>query len=1616
MAASNDMESIVDFIDGVDDGDIINTEIINELETGDTDLMRDGGGLGVVNPQDIKKVEEKIYPVEPEMDPDPALHVNDLPVLLYAEIERKGIAGHHISSMNSFYKTGIKQILTKIFKIEVQRMKNLRDKTEEDRMIDYISFVVEFTDVNLTPPTTVKYRSGVSQMLTPNMARIKGLTYSAQLYVSFKVTATAHLKNGKTWVREEKHDSFRIASIPVMVRSEVCNTSHCTRDTLKELEEDPLNPGGMFIVKGGEWAVDNLENILINGFHVYRNQHLNEIARGEFISKPGDHYENSIYIILKYLNNGAITFVITTSKFDKLEIPFYLLFRAFGMTRDRDIIDHIVYGVENDDPITTKMVSILERAFRVPDANFDPIRTSNDSALVISFIAQKMHDIASGSNYKKDDNAVRFLNNSTYIRLDKYIFPHIGSDPSLRMRKLRFLGHLIHRLLRVYLGVLEPTDRDSYSNKRVHGAGVSLAKSFKTQVNFIIVQEVRKHLIKDFKSTPFRQVPLVDSVKAAVNTSDLERLLVQAITSGNKTITVKRNEVTNRVSSQTVYHKNDLNLKSTLNTINTMNSSAAKQNERADEMRRVHPTMLGFIGVTQSADTGEKVGMSKQMACSCSVTEASSSESLKLTLYEDPHFIPLDSITDPADIMRLELTKIFVNGDWIGFCKNGHRMAWRYRQSRRHGDIHPYTTVVWEPLIRELKFWVDVGRLIRPLLIVYNNIEEYVENYKKWAREGGRGPEPVFKQWIKLTKEHIKGLQEKTITMEDLRQQRIIEYITPEEQENAWLAPSYDVLISKKNDPTYQFTHCDIELAIFGLVELSAPNTNHSPASRITMFTNQKKQTCGWFALNWPFRIDKNVFLQYYCDMPLIRVFSDNITYPNGQNIIIAYQMYAGVNQEDSALLNRASVERGLFNGCFFRYEKSEQEKGESFGNPDYARTIDIKKDANYGFIENGLVREGTVVKRGDVLIVKSAKIPQPTDQYLYTDKSTVYKYPEPSFVEKVIVTRNDEDVPVAKVKLRSERKIVIGDKLCLSPDHDVLTACGWRPISEITMDDEIATLGSSKELEYHRPYRVYSYDHNGEMYEIKTRHINQCVTLNHRMYVKLRSGKNAGDFQLIAAEKIMGRCVQYKKNALNVYLDTPVMTLTCPGCADVSVSMDDWLVLLGALVSYGWADQHCQDLVYIFTADDRRHRRVDEVCSRMGIEHWRAHAKTCIKSPHVKRVVGSLGVEKHLPDYVWRLSQRQCRVLLSSLWSLDGSSYSGHHEMYYTSSKRLADDIMRLSLHAGWSGSVSICAMTARSGYCVSIEESENEPVANDGHTSGQNWQIERRIPYNGRVYCVEVPNHVFYVRREGVATWTGNSSRNGNKSIVAAIWPAADMPYTEDGLIPDVVINPHGIPTRMVIGQIMETTMSELAVKKGVFMSADAFRRIDMKAIINELEKRGVKFGGHRRMYNGRTGNWFDTLIFIGPVGYQRLQKFVVDESYAVSTGPTSALTRQPLDGKINEGGLRIGEMEKDVYCANSCMRALHEKFYAHSDGIDIPICRICGDRAVINEKHSLYRCRNCKDNADICLVPASWVSNIFYTEISAMNLKPTFELTPYEYSMTEEEYRKRHGSDGK
>lgn len=224
------------------------------------------------------------------------------------------------------------------------------------------------------------------------------------------------------------------------------------------------------------------------------------------------------------------------------------------------------------------------------------------------------------------------------------------------------------------------------------------------------------------------------------------------------------------------------------------------------------------------------------------------------------------------------------------------------------------------------------------------------------------------------------------------------------------------------------------------------------------------------------------------------------------------------------------------------------------------------------------------------------------------------------------------------------------------------------------------------------------------------------------------------------------------------------------------------------------------------------------------------------------------------------------------------------------------------------------------------------------------------------------------------------------------------SEMPFTEDGLVPDLIINPHGTPKRMVVGQLLEGLLGELAIRRGARVDATAFRRLDAEALVAELARLGVPDAAHRRLYSGRTGEWMDALVFMVPNGYQRLQKFVMDDSYSVAEGPTNALTRQPLTGKARRGGLRVGEMEKDAILAHGSMRALQNKFFDHSDGRTLPVCRTCGKRdAVWNRAAELYGCWRCRDRGDVAAVPSAWSTSLFLNEIAAMGVQAELELEP-------------------
>jgi DNA-directed RNA polymerase II subunit RPB2 len=243
--------------------------------------------------------------------------------------------------------------------------------------------------------------------------------------------------------------------------------------------------------------------------------------------------------------------------------------------------------------------------------------------------------------------------------------------------------------------------------------------------------------------------------------------------------------------------------------------------------------------------------------------------------------------------------------------------------------------------------------------------------------------------------------------------------------------------------------------------------------------------------------------------------------------------------------------------------------------------------------------------------------------------------------------------------------------------------------------------------------------------------------------------------------------------------------------------------------------------------------------------------------------------------------------------------------------------------------------------------------------------------------------------------------------KGIAALLMNESDMPTTTLGIRPDVLFNSHGLPSRMTVGQLIESLVGNVCAIKGTHCDGTMFKDVDIETYAEELEQYGFHRYGYDRLINGMTGEFIDTVIFFGPTYYQRLQKFVADAEYSVRNAMTDAVTKQPLDGQGNSGGLRIGEMERDVLCSHGVSRFLREKFFNHSDGYTRYMCR-CGKPAIVNHAENIYKCKYCKDNADITAIPSSWTSQLFMQEMTACNVGIRALPRPFNYEMNDNEER--------
>jgi len=233
--------------------------------------------------------------------------------------------------------------------------------------------------------------------------------------------------------------------------------------------------------------------------------------------------------------------------------------------------------------------------------------------------------------------------------------------------------------------------------------------------------------------------------------------------------------------------------------------------------------------------------------------------------------------------------------------------------------------------------------------------------------------------------------------------------------------------------------------------------------------------------------------------------------------------------------------------------------------------------------------------------------------------------------------------------------------------------------------------------------------------------------------------------------------------------------------------------------------------------------------------------------------------------------------------------------------------------------------------------------------------------------------------------------ASRHGQKGVVGILAKAEDLPYTADGISPDVLINPHAFPSRMTVGMMMESITGKAAAIRGKKVDASAFVGEKMEDVKGVMKDAGFEYSGKEIMYDGKTGKKFPVEVFIGVVYYQKLHLMVADKIHARARGQVQMLTKQPTEGRARGGGLRFGEMERDCLIAYGASMILKDRLLDESDKSDIFVCERCGVVAYHDVKQRRYYCRICGDKGKVSSVSVAYAFKLLLQEMSSLNIAP-------------------------
>jgi len=1003
---------------------------------------------------------------------------------------------HHIDSYDQFLQQDLINIIQSNNPILI-----LKDHIKDNKYKYKVEIFVGGEDGNqieIGTPTLSLQNTDEVRILYPNEARLRNLTYSSTVYANIIVKIEYRTPTDEIVYLSPPAETFQkwpLFKIPIMLHSRYCILNNKPKEFLREVGECPYDNGGYFIVDGSEKILITRQEQSFNTLYISpQNDPKVEIyASIECLSAKTRQIKRISFSLMRYVEKStshnqhieekkAVTSlsqhatIQVSLPFVRKPIPLFVLFRALGFQSDEEIIKLIFPDFESSEAkvLLSKLHPSIVDAF--------PFLNSYTSVQYIKTLT-KGFSIA---------HVLNIIKNQLFIHM-----PNDSHSQAL------FLGDCVRKILRVSEGYDQKTDRDDTRNQRCLTSGFLIQELFNNSYKLWIKasalsidKEYNYNKNNLYKDENFKNIFQASNDSKIFMGGFLNDMIMKGFKGKWGTGLGEDKSGVLQALSRLSYTDFMSHCRRVILDFDT--------SMKLTGPRKLHTSQYGYF-CTSETPTGGSIGIAKNLSIMTAISTTSQTATFFKWLKTTGNVYENENVTEQQ---RILFVPVYVNGGAFGYTSKPYLLTKVLKLLKRSGCLPYSTSITFSIRDRKVYIYMDAGRPLRPLIWIEKMNVPYkkLKEYPTW-RYLVMGTLKVRESANLESTDFFDPLDGKLENYPDmlLPHTGAIEYIDPYEQNESFIANNAVYI-------TAETTHMEVHPStIMSMMTSLIPFAPHNQSPRNQLSCSQSKQGISIYATNWKNRFDNTAHVLCYGEMPLTRTIYNNYLGEGkmayGMNCILAIACWTGYNQEDGIVMNGDAVKRGMFRTMAYRsyeaYEKNDEKANVQvrIANPSQiGKWNELRPGFDYSKLDNdGIIKEGEYVDETTVIV--GAYMMNTLDGSM-KDASTTPQVWTRGRVEKVVTMINNVGLKLVKIRVTQDRIPELGDKFCLTDDHEVLTENGWINIKHINKTHSVLQRNAETgKGEWVHPTENFNFYNDDILYDFSSKNRKIVVTKEHRLW-----------------------------------------------------------------------------------------------------------------------------------------------------------------------------------------------------------------------------------------------------------------------------------------------------------------------------------------------------------------------------------------------------------------------------------------------------------------------------------------------------------------------------------